>query len=277
MDRAVILGTFEFIGFSLCKHLLEKGCEIEGVHFNKEKDKGLIHEKRLEIGRNANFYERKYSSWIKSIREIRKNDVIFIDIYDLYIKNELASLREKELIEEFFLKNLAEFKNLQVKIVFLLPIQWLKDMSRTHSRLEDAIDVFKENSISVTSFYLPVIYGPWQPEEFSFHQAFRSGKRVKISEREWIHDAIFIDDLVFSLSESAEEHLGDSYLLVSSVPGHWQKCAEYLSLDYNENWNSPDLPKGKVIEKAIKSSAKFSDGLEKQRSHINTLKSLDGL
>ncbi|UOE56766.1 hypothetical protein LIT38_07405 [Bacillus sp. CMF12] len=276
MDRAVIIGTFEFIGFSLCKHFLEQGCEIDGIHFNKEKENALISEKRLAIGRNANFYEKNYSSWIKSKREIIKSDVIFIDIYDLYIKNELASLREKELIEEFLIKNLAEFKELQVKITFLLPIQWLKDISRTHSRLEDAIEILRENNISVSSFYLPVIYGPWQPKEFSFHQALANGKRVMISEREWIHDAIFIDDLICFLSDCADK-LGDSCLLMSSVTGHWQKCAEYLSLDYNENWRSPDLAKGKVIEKAIKCSVKFSEGLEKQRSHILSLESLDGL
>lgn len=58
MDRAVILGTFEFIGFSLCKNLLDQGCEIDGIHFDKEQDDALIHEKRLTIGRNANFNEK---------------------------------------------------------------------------------------------------------------------------------------------------------------------------------------------------------------------------
>lgn len=277
MDRAVIVGTFEFIGFSLCKHLLEQGCEIDGIHYNKEKEDALINEKRLAIGRNANFYEKNYSSWINSKREIVKNDVIFIDIYDLYIKNELASLREKELIEEFLIKNLDGFKDLQVKIAFLLPIQWLKDISRTHSRLEDAIDILRENNISVSCFYLPVIYGPWQPKEFSFHQALANIKRVKINEREWIHDAIFIEDLICFLSNCSDKLLGESCLLMSSVTGHWQKCADYLSLDYNNNWDSPDLAKGKVIEKAIVCSVKYSEGLEKQRSHILSIEIPDGL
>ncbi|MBG9549928.1 hypothetical protein [Cytobacillus firmus] len=274
MDRAVILGTFEFIGFSLCKHLLEQGCEIDGIHFDKEKDDALIHEKRLTIGRNANFNEKKYSAWIKS-GEILKNDIIFIDTYDLYIRNELAALREKELIEGFFLKNMALFQILQVKIVFLLPIQWLKDISRTHSKLEDAIEILQENNISVSSFYMPVIYGPWQPKEFSFHQSIAK-KRVMISEREWIHDAIFIDDLINFLSNCADRSLDESYLLKSSITRHWRKCADYLSFDYNENWRYPDLAIGKVTERTIQCSVKFSDGLEKQRRHFISLESPDG-
>ncbi|MBY6050734.1 hypothetical protein [Cytobacillus firmus] len=269
MDRAVILGTFEFIGFSLCKHLLEQGCEIDGIHFDKEKDDALIHEKRLTIGRNANFNEKKYFAWIKS-GKILKNDMIFIDIYDLYIRNKLAALREKELIEGFLMENLSIFQSLQVKIAFLLPIQWLKDISRTHSRLEDAIKILKENNISVSSFYLPVIYGPWQPKEFSFHQSIAK-ERVMISEREWIHDAIYIDDFINFLSSYADRPFDESYLLKSSITGHWRKCADYLSFDYNENWKCPDLAIGKVTERTIQCSVKFSDGLEKQRRHFISL------
>lgn len=202
--------------------------------------------------------------------------MIFIDIYDLYIRNKLAALREKELIEGFLMKNLALFQSLHVKIAFLLPIQWIKDISRTHSRLEDAIKILKEHNISVSSFYLPVIYGPWQPEEFSFHQSIAK-ERVVISEREWIYDAIYIDDLINFLSSSADRHLDESYLLESSITGHWRKCADYLSLDYNENWRSPDLAIGKVTERTIQCSVKFSDGLENQRRHFISLGSTDSL
>ncbi|MCM3706882.1 MULTISPECIES: hypothetical protein [Cytobacillus] len=269
MDRAVILGTFEFIGFSLCKNLLDQGCEIDGIHFDKEQDDALIHEKRLTIGRNANFNEKNYSAWIKS-GKILKNDTIFIDIYDLYIRNKLSALWEKELIDVFLMKNLATFQSLQIKIAFFLPIQWLKDISRTHSRVEDVITVLKENNISVASFYLPVIYGPWQPKEFSFHQVI-AGERVMISEREWIYDAIYIDDLINFLSNCTDKHFNESYLLKSSITGHWRKCADYLSFGNNENWRCPDLAKGKVTERTIQCSVKFSDGLEKQRLQFISL------
>jgi hypothetical protein len=275
MDRAVILGTFEFIGFSLCKHLLEQGCEIDGVHFGKEADGAITNEKRLTIGRNANFYELNYSAWISSA-ELQKSDTIFIDVYDLYIRNGIAALREKELIEGFLMKNLALFQSLQVKIALLLPIQWLKDMSRTHSRLEDAIKVLKENHIFVSSFYLPVIYGPWQPKEFSFCQSIAKEK-VIISDREWIHDAIYIDDLILFLSSCADRNLDESYLLKSNITGHWQKCADYLSINYNENWRSPDLAIGKVTEGMIQCSVNISDGLEKQRRQFISLESPDSL
>ncbi|MBT2689033.1 hypothetical protein J7I93_12640 [Bacillus sp. ISL-47] len=276
MDRAVILGTFEFVGFSLCKFLLDQGCMIDGIHINNGEEEPYLNEKRLEIGRNANFYEMNYSEWLETTKEIQEDSVLFIDFYDLYIKNNLFSLRENELIEKYFINNLNELKKYRSKIVFLFPLQWQKDINRAHSRCETAIELLKENNIVVYSFYLPAVYGPWQPEEFIFHQALADRKRTVLSNREWNHDAIFIDDLIHSIIEEADQMQGGAYLLKSSLPGHWQKCAEYLSLEYSKNHRYDDLGKGKIIEKTVKNSVNFSEGLEKQRRHLNTLLNRNG-
>jgi hypothetical protein len=271
MDRAVILGAYEFIGFSLCKYLLDQGFEIDGIHINKGEEDLYLNEKRLEIGRNANFYEMNYSEWLETQKEIKEDTVLFIDFYDFYLKNNLSALRENELIEKYLFNNMNELEKSHSTIMFLFPLQWLKDINRAHSRCETAIELLKQNNIAVYSFYLPAIYGPWQPEEFIFHQALADRKRAELSNREWIHDAIFIDDLIHSIMEETKNIQGGTYLLKSSLPGHWQKCAEYLSLEYSLNHRHDDLEKGKIIEKTVKNSMKYSEGLEKQRGHLNAL------
>ena len=34
MDKVIIVGTYEFIGFQLCLSLLEQGIEVIGIHLN---------------------------------------------------------------------------------------------------------------------------------------------------------------------------------------------------------------------------------------------------
>lgn len=276
MDRAVILGAYEFVGFSLCKYLLDQGCEIDGIHINKGEEDPYLNDKRLEIGRNANFYEMNYSEWLETQKEIKEDTVLFIDFYDFYLKNNLSALRENELIEKYLFNNMNELEKFHSKIMFLFPLQWLIDINRAHSRCETAIELLKQNNIEVHSFYLPAIYGPWQPEEFIFHQALADRKRAKLSNREWIHDAIFIDDLIHSIMEEADKIQGGSYLLKSSLPGHWQKCAGYLSLEFSQSQRNVNLEKGKIIEKTVKNSVKYSDGLEQQRRHLKALLNRNG-
>lgn len=279
MDRAVILGTFEFIGFSLCKYLLEQGCEIEGIHIKEGEEEPFLIDMRLEIGRNANFNEKNYCEWLQSQKAIEEETTIFIDFYDLYLKNRISSIRENELIEQYLLKNRNELAAAGSKIVFLFPVQWLKDINRAHSRCETAIELLRKENITVSAFYLPSIYGPWQPREFMFHQAIANHNEAELNSREWIQDAIFIEDVIEVIVKEAEEIPGDSYLLKSSLPGHWQKCAEYLSIEknkYSEYHRNPSLDKGKIAEKTVKSSMKYADGLEQQRKHLNSILNLAG-
>lgn len=276
MDRAIIIGTFEFIGFSLCKHLLDQGCEIDGIHIIKGEEDPYLADKRLEIGRNANFSEKEYTEWMASKEEIFKDTVIFIDFYDFYLKNKLSAIRENEIIENYLIHKKNELEKANSKIVFLFPLQWLKDIIRAHSRCERAIEVLKEKNIAAYSFYLPAIYGPWQPKEFIFHQAILDKKTAELNNREWVQDAIFIDDLIYSILEESEKNKGGSYLLKSSLSGHWQKCAEYLSLEFSKSHSYDDLEKGKIIEKTVRDSIRYSEGLEQQRRHLQALVKRNG-
>src|SRR4051812_35895178 len=95
MDKAVIFGVFDFVSFHMCKTLLNKGLEVNGVHIEKM-DKVLFqNEKRLEVGRNANFLEQALVEWEKKKEHESMRTMLVISLYDLYmLKKERILLNE---------------------------------------------------------------------------------------------------------------------------------------------------------------------------------------
>lgn len=165
MERAVIIGTLEFLGFYFCERILEEGIEVEGIHLDLEENKVLIEEKRLQIGRNAN-----YNEW--SSMEIRtlnvKGTVLFIDVYDL-----LMWEKESILFEKGSIKNLID-KYTEGEIIFLLPMslksnQKYKDI---HAKLHALSAVLKRKGNSVQSYYLPSTNGTWLTEGIDSRDSF---------------------------------------------------------------------------------------------------------
>src|SRR3954447_19141238 len=57
MDKAIIFGIYDFVSFHMGRTLLNKGLEVIGVHIEENSETSSFEEKRMEIGRNANFRE----------------------------------------------------------------------------------------------------------------------------------------------------------------------------------------------------------------------------
>ena len=55
MDKAIIVGVYEFIGFHLCEALLQEGIEVYGVDLPIDTSDHVVNEKRILIGINSNF------------------------------------------------------------------------------------------------------------------------------------------------------------------------------------------------------------------------------
>lgn len=147
MDKAVIMGVFEGFGFPLCKRILEEGIEVEGIHLNVAENDLEIEEKRLQIGRNANFTEWESRNFDFKLLE-RKGIVVFVDLYSLFMKGYEKKLLESESLMEI----LNQFKSEAVRMVFLLPISLLSRSSsrNTHPKLRDIVDSVKRKQL----FYL---------------------------------------------------------------------------------------------------------------------------
>ncbi|MFE8696358.1 hypothetical protein ACFYKT_08315 [Cytobacillus sp. FJAT-53684] len=269
MDRAVIIGTFNFLGFHFCTSILEAGYEVIGVHYDMEKEE-LLEEKRMEIGRNANFHEESYSKWLP-LAEISKQTLVIIDLYNFHQRECNETLEKSDLLEKFLSKNKKRLQETDSKVIFLLPIQWLSGSSEMFTRT-------LPQEANWHYIYLPAIYGPWQPSSYIIQQAllksFDEKRKIKLHEDEWIDDILYIDDVVEEILLMADKESASSFVLKNEIPDQWIKCAEYLAIpipSYDNHHKLSTLDMSKIKIRMLKSQMQYSEGIEKQRRHLKLL------
>jgi hypothetical protein len=270
MDKTVILDVFDFVSFHICKHLLNKGFEVHGVHFEEFANQANLDEKRMEIGRNANFFEDSFQKWDPKNREHYQAKQTFIfSIYDLFMVQK-DSILLKEAITKRIIQYIAAHKD-HVNLVLLLPIQFhrFKEEKMSASIIEQA----NELAGNVQLFYLPAIYGPWQPSTFMFQQTIlaKFGRSdILQSEREWTKDILFVEDAIDAIYEIMESGKQGSYLLESGTENYWDQCAEYLNLDKNLLKNNRDELQemsSSLVRVTVKKLTPISTSLIEQIEH----------
>ncbi|PLR78838.1 hypothetical protein CU633_03330 [Bacillus sp. V3-13] len=276
MDKAIIIGAFEFIGFSLSKHLLEQGIEVDGIHIDTGDQGFFVNGKRLEIGRNANFTEIDFDDWIKSDEVPDEQFVTVVSLYDYFINQQESLL----LPEHCFCDKLQELLSYQhARTVLLLPAQYccgegLTDLKK--SSRNDLYTLLKEKAPSLMKVYLPTVYGPWQSPVSLFQQLFLKelDQRHLIPEkddREWTDDAIYVDDAVETIGALIDEPAPRSFLLANEEPGHWHKCAELLGVDDDKDrlvQTRKLQDKNDITVKKVKMSLTAEEALKKQKEHL---------
>ncbi|XJZ28173.1 hypothetical protein ACF5W4_05075 [Bacillota bacterium Lsc_1132] len=277
MDKAVIFGAFEFIGFYFCKKMLEMGYEVEGIHFDKEQD-GYTEEKRLEVGRNANFQEQTIMEWLKSELQSSEKQTFILNLFDLFMGYKDSILENHQLAEQladFFSKR----NHLNDKIVSVLPIQLLADRSKHVSieRLQHFLEKITVSSEKWQYFYLPTVYGPWQPSTYCFQKSIEDkiDERKETEDREWTKDALYVDDLLETMLGIIEEGKPGHYLLESGETERWKECAALLHLDEEQQEENqwPDIRLDKhVLRVALPKLTSVSESLAKQKQHLSRMR-----
>ncbi|CAM3771678.1 hypothetical protein [Mesobacillus thioparans] len=270
MERAAIFGVYDFVGYSLCRNLLDLGMEVEGIYPAREKEDHYTEEKRLEIGRNANFSEISLIDW----QGEKAVDTVFVALFEAFLYQDRT--------QDYFEGLLAILESRQDKkqqTVLLLPAFMAEEkvnLKELHSGLHDLINNTKS---SVLIIYLPTIFGPWQPEKFFFHKAMSQAERDKgepvVDPWEWTVDCVYIDDVVEFIRKMAESGEQGQYLLASGEHDRWKVCArELLGQD-------PDVPESRIAKLKIKRAIKVkkverneevSLGLSKQREQYSRIK-----
>ncbi len=274
MDKAVIIGVYDFLGFHFCRMFLEQGMEVAGLHIEHHGTGYFLEEKRMEIGRNANFEEHLLQEYSWPSGEL--DDVVIIfDYYDLFVTR-----REKNFIcTSSFEKFLAEKKSSQILGVFLFPVQFLCECGfaneKRHADL--FLQLVEHENLTIKKFYLPTVYGPWQSEEFTFQQHFLSGKKelskAARNNREWLWDAIYVDDTVRSVwNICLNKHGDDEFILTGGKENQWMECARFLSLPVGERSGDPPVLKN-AFTVEVKAQRPVEAALKLQKLHVDRLKS----
>lgn len=85
MDKVHVLGALEELGFEMTTSLLEEGYEVCGIHLQLGEET-IYNERRLEIGRNANFEEIGLTEWMKQEDVESTTTWLFMNNFDENIR-----------------------------------------------------------------------------------------------------------------------------------------------------------------------------------------------
>ncbi|WP_019153252.1 hypothetical protein [Robertmurraya massiliosenegalensis] len=257
MDKVMIIGTFEFLGFHFTKKLLEEGVEVLGIHHQMSDEASyLIEEKRLQIGRNANFEEKSIDALTRNTDDY---EVVMVDYYDFFMRGYEDSLFHDENYQ-WLMKN-------SDKIVFLLPLSLRNDpFKENRVKLEKYISLLRSDK-DVQEFLLPTIFGPWQTDVFLFQQALTKKKdEWNLSAREWTADALYVEDMVRKVLKLVDDDK-ERYLLRNDQINGWEECANYL--------NIKDVPvrdvrsDGEGIEVVVPLETSIETGIKNQQKLVH--------
>jgi len=275
MERAAILGVYDFIGYSLCKYMLNDGVEIEGVHIASKHDDYFTEEKRMEIGRNANFSEISLKEW----QTTGTNEQLIISLYEHFNKDGTVEQFTKGII-----KKLENMDRSSQTLILILPAHLaLKHEKLTDSQL-DMLRLIEKVNISVLEIYLPTIYGPWQPEEYFFQQSLNylegESSIPVIAKWEWTYDALYIKDAVETIMELAESGKEGKYFFASGKTNLWRSCANELLGKQTESIlrkadGTPEI-KDFIKLKILKYNENISMGLTKQKEQYFRIRESKG-
>ena len=270
MERATILGVYDYIGYSLCRHMLELGVEIDGIHQEEAKENYFTEEKRMEIGRNANFSEVSLKDWEAEAAE----GYLFVTLFD--------SLQTRKCTNDLLKALFSKLENRHLKklaTVIVLPAYFAQEnveLREAEARISRFIN---SQESTILTIYLPTIYGPWQPEEYFFQQAMsltsnNDRKIPDISQWEWTHDCLYIDDAVKTIKELAESGHKGQYILSSGNHDRWLQCAEEL-LGQDASILSDDVAapviKESIQVRIVRQNEQISKGLSRQKEQFSRI------
>lgn len=255
MKKAVVFGAYQFLGFHICGALLEEGEEIIGVSFpNIHVDD--IEDKRMEIGRNANFSEISWNQ-LDSILQDSHSDFLFFDLYTIESLHSVYGLIKSHIIDRIDKKFL-----IAKKLVFLVNVMSLEKENELFSTMKE-----EWNDYPIQMVHMPTLYGPWQPNDFLFQQLIEGKESIHFSLREYPKDAIFIDDAVMEVVKQTKKGQNNNILLKSNVTNHWQRCLEHLKWDIPETIYKDMEYSVSLKEVIVINTSSISANLDKQRKH----------
>ncbi|MCE4050457.1 MULTISPECIES: hypothetical protein [Bacillaceae] len=255
MENAVIVGTYQFIGFHLCRSLLEDGETVYGVSYPNLKLEDS-EDKQLEIGRNANYEEIGWEEKFKG-----NSGKIIYDCYDILNSDKIISQIKNDLHIESNIQDLTDRKH---ELIFLGNVL---DFTRHE---EELFPMLKSIGIPFRFIYYPTVYGPWQPKEFLFVQLLEDCNDIELSELEYKEDAIFIDDAAAATKKLMMETSTACLFLTSGIKNHWMHGKKAIK-EFPVKIPRYQIPSC-LQSYTVDNKNNIADNLEMQRRHIKMYK-----
>ncbi len=224
MENAIVIGPCGFVGYGLCRYLLDLGLQVWGMESSLTSSRTFQVEKQMEIGRNANYMDNPEKDWFENKG---KGPVLFIPYYDYFM-----DMEEQHLFPEcsVFREMAEEFLGDVSSAVLIAPRQFadgLGDEAKEFLQLRNYLEEKVEGKIATA--YLPTVFGPWQPDHYLFQQLLFpcSKKNLALQEREPAGEAVYVDDVARLLVELAG-HAGD-FWVGNKNGGSWEEGLSLLA------------------------------------------------
>lgn len=257
MEYALVFGAQQFIGFELCKALVNQGYEVLAID-EQQQEEMLENNKWMEIGRNANLQYREIGESI----ELQDNMICFLPIYDYYI------VEKKDILQKVYSK-LEDMMDAIHKVVVISPTQCFK------SEWEEkwCSDILKKDVI-FHQIYVPTLYGPWQPQSLLFHQLI-SGD-LQLDYKDDPSDAIFIEDAVNTIISLLEDRQDQqqTIMLQNEAENRWEELAHEIDhsfhIENRERKQRVILEDGKIKIISVKESIPFHEALRLQMKQMKS-------
>lgn len=223
MNRVLIIGVQQFIGFHLCSRFLEEGCSVDGVFI--QPDHSFYHkwveEQMLWLGRNAHL-----SIFTETDLEFVEYDRIYfcqLDPHDPEWPKKWE--KEKELLEE--LQKLS--KKAECPVVFLSSFDVYGDDQQNISPKDQPSPKNEKGNMFIQAenwwqkqaekafvptviVRVPTVFGPWQPpgqwmtdyllQELDFNPITFTEERHRKAP---IRDLLYIEEVIDCLVEIGRE------------------------------------------------------------------------
>ncbi|RBW71061.1 hypothetical protein DS031_03450 [Bacillus taeanensis] len=299
MRKVLVTGGLGFIGFHLCKRLLEEGIEVIAVDKCENPNRKLVQEEMLlSIGRNANFQsinkgfgDSLFSSILKNVDCVFHLAVPAISrSWDNFGKVIFSHLTETSQL-------ITECKNKNTQVIYLssievygprfgilteeTPLSPITKLGLLKTAEEALIFQKLENHMrNLCVLRVPTIYGPWQGQESTYHQLLLTqirGKMDKVVEDSCREDVIYIKDLIDILWRAGnKEEVVGVYNVGSGEKNQWKKGIELISPAYLSSLSQPFFSVEVSIKK-LKNQLNFSPstslqiGLKEQKEHIEKM------
>jgi nucleoside-diphosphate-sugar epimerase len=251
MNRAIVVGAYEFLGFHLTMKLLDRGLEVTGIvpGSRGDGDDRYTAEKKLLVGRNANFTVYSEADW-KAKGSIEEPHLIFLSLYDYYFREEPGL----PAWEGIFGHLKGAIEETGSKPVILMPVQYDENRGKGSCQ-PGALEI-----------YLPTLFGLWQPSAFAFQQAIEGYKNKDNPSLEHKWDAIHAEEAADGIIEAAETKKSGALLLWSGEEGRWGKCAKHLGMKEPADCSPAIAPEAE--RKIIREETPYHIVLDKQQEYV---------
>ncbi|WP_243291328.1 NAD(P)-dependent oxidoreductase [Bacillus sp. FJAT-47783] len=281
MNRVLIVGVQQFIGFHLCSRFLEEGCSVDGVFIKPDHPfyHKWVEEQMLWLGRNAQF-----NIFTKKDLELGEYDRIYFCQLDPHdpewpkewekekgVLEDLLEMAKKAECPVVFLSSFDVYGDDQIDITDQDEPFPKKEKGRLFIQAENWWQKQAENAYVPTIIVrVPTVFGPWQPPgqwitdqlllELQFNPIVFT---KKIHEKTPVRDLLYIEEVINCLVEIGREEARNPSIVHLTSKGNL--------LNLPSSFTFPVKPihiqtKNCII---IQSEEKFEDRINEQRIFMN--------